>query len=233
MYNSETIIKYIDGELDSKENLEFENNLKSDKDFKIYFNAAIEVDFYLKDKDSQLLRNTIKKVHKKFNKVNLKKDVNNVRKLFPSIKNIYKIAGILIFLIGLTYSLTKVISKKIKSSKNLFSKYYEPYQKNISNRYAGIHMTNIHMAFQAYKNRQYKTAIDYFDKVLSMDSTVLFYKGVASIECGDYITALNSFIQLTGDSTNQYYIQSHWYMALTWLKLNQPENAKRHLKWLI
>jgi len=234
MYDSEKILKYMNGELDDKESNEIKLFLESNKYILEEYQKIDEIELLLKDKESHLFRNAINKVVANFNKMHFaRKNPKNSRTLFPEIKMYYRIAAACLIIIVTVFTTYYLFSVKTQKPENLFSKYYEPYQKSISNRSAANHITTLQLGFQAYKNRNYQTAISYFDKVLSMDSTVLFYKGIASIECGDYISALNSFIQLTGDSSCQYNIQSHWYIALTWLKLEHPENAKSHLKWLI
>jgi tetratricopeptide (TPR) repeat protein len=234
MFDSETIIKYFDGELDPKESEEIKVYLNSNKDLFEKYQLINEIELNLKDKETYILRNTINTIVENYHKMHhIRKNSEKIRSLFPKIKRYYRIAAAFLILVVAVFTINHLLSKSSQKPKNLFTKYYEPYQKNISNRSAANHINTLQLGFQAYKNKKYQTAISYFDKVLSMDSTVLFYKGIASIECGDYITALNSFIQLTGDSTSQYNIQSHWYIALTWLKLDQPANAKPHLNWLM
>jgi len=234
MHNTENIINYLDGELNAKDKNEFNESLSSDKHLYEKYTIVSEIESCLKDNDTHLFRNLILSISKKFHKNQYQKELRRNRS-FQSheIHKLWKVAAVILVFAATIFTVNLLIQRNSNTSERIFDKYYEPYQKNLSNRSAGNHFTNLHLAFQAYKNKQYQEAITFFDKVLSMDSTVLFYKGIASIECGDYITALNSLVQLTGDSTNQYYIQSHWYIALTWLKLDQPENAVPHLTWLV
>jgi tetratricopeptide (TPR) repeat protein len=233
MFDTETIIKYIDGELNYRESREIELYLNSNKQLLEKYKLINEIELNLKDKETYILRNSISTIVENYNKMHQTIKNRKIRSLFPEMKRFYRIAGAFLIIIVAIFTVNYLFSKHPQKPKSLFAKYYEPYQKSISNRSAANHITTLQLGFQAYKNKNYQTAISYFDKVLSMDSTVLFYKGIASIECGDYITALNSFIQLSGDSTSQYNIQSHWYIALTWLKLDRPENAQTHLKWLV
>jgi tetratricopeptide (TPR) repeat protein len=92
------------------------------------------------------------------------------------------------------------------------------------------------MAFQAYENRDFEKAVELFSKVTEADGSILmayFYKGISSIEIGNFTVAVESFEKVLKNPANPYYPQAQWYSALTWLKLNNSENAKLHLSWLI
>ncbi|MGC8802433.1 MAG: tetratricopeptide repeat protein, partial [Bacteroidales bacterium] len=95
----------------------------------------------------------------------------------------------------------------------------------------------VNMAIQAYENKEYYKAITLFSNIETSipDCTLMaaFYKGVSCIEVSDYKNAIQSFTRVINAPYNTYTANAHWYMALTWLKLNNVNESVKHLDWLV
>lgn len=234
--NIEKIIMYLDGDFTSKEIDDFEEQLFYDNSLIEDFIYIKEIEDSLRDTNIEEFKQSLRRVHMAFIEYEyVQNKIDNMKFIVPISRwyhKLYRVAAVFIVIVGLSFILAQILSEHPTRTEKIFSEYYQPFQKNPV-RSIGNHAKNLHLAFDAYDNKQYEVAINYFDKVLTVDSTILFYKGISSVECGRYNMALVSFNQLMGDSTNPYYTHSVWYIALTWLKLNKPENAKPHLKWLI
>jgi tetratricopeptide (TPR) repeat protein len=232
MSNTERVIRYLDGELNPAESIEFEEQLKSDTDLKVKLELVKNIEGSLKDKKVNEFRNTLKVVHRSY--VNNNEDSGKIISLFRN-KALLKIAASIVVLVSVTLSIYKY-SFAPSLSQQLFSEYYSPYQMDIPTRSDGNVVNTLQLAFQSYENKDFNKAVNYFNQVLVSDNTMLiayFYKGVASIEIDDYNSALKSFQKVIDNPSNPYFVQAKWYTSLVWLKLNKPENAKQHLKWLI
>jgi len=237
LYNIEKIIKYLDNDYSEKEIAEFEEQLISDDSLVNDLLYIKDLEEELKDINFEEFVQSLLRVHFAYKEYEyVENHLENLKYMMPSrnkwYQSLFKVAAIFIAILGLTFIITQILSLHPSRTEKIFAQYYQPFQKNPV-RSIENHAKNVHLAFNAYNNKQYQVAINYFDRVLTLDSTILFYKGISSIECGRYQNAIVSFKQLMGDSTNPYYTNSVWYVALTWIKLNKPENAKPHLKWLI
>jgi tetratricopeptide (TPR) repeat protein len=237
--NIERMIMYLDGDLNSKEALEFEELLKYDVALNEEFNFAIELEAYFRDKRGEKFRESFLKAHLLYNEYEyVNQEINKtnpnlfMREVKKSYIRLYKVASILVFFFVSAVIITQLFSINLTRNEKLFAQYYQPYEGHYFNIAVISHIKNLQTAIIAYRDKQYRTAIEYFDKVMDLDNPVIFYKGISSIECKDYNLALNCFSQVLNNPSSPYYAQARWYMALTWLKLDMPDNAKIHLEWL-
>jgi tetratricopeptide (TPR) repeat protein len=126
-----------------------------------------------------------------------------------------------------------------KNYEDIFYQYYQPYPISYQSRNVqdDTNENLIHLAVQAYENKEFYKAITLFSNIETSipDCTLMaaFYKGVACIEISDYKNAIQSFNKVIVAPYNTYTANAHWYIALTWLKLNNVEESKKHLSWLI
>jgi hypothetical protein len=233
---------YLDGDLNSKEALEFEELLKYDAALNEEFNFAIEIEAYFRNKKAKKFRESFLKAHLLYNEyeyVNQEINKTNLNLFMPEVKKLYirlyKVASILISILVFALIITQIFTVNKTRSERIADLYCKPYKAEYLNRLneGEKDLSNSQKAFRAYKNNQYNDAIKYFNKIPNFDTAACFYKGVSYVECGDYMSALNCFMQLIADPGNSYYVHSRWYIALTWLKINKPENAKLHLSWLL
>jgi tetratricopeptide (TPR) repeat protein len=194
-----------------------------------------EIDLYLKDEETAHFRNTLLKVHKEFIDTEIEPVSQKVKPFFRK-GYVFAIAASIAVIIGV-FGVTRLFyNSSVTNFDDIFSQYYKTYQDDFSNRSDQLVVNNFYMAFQAYENRDFEKAVELFSKVTEADGSILmayFYKGISSIEIGNYAVAVESFEKVLKNTSNPYYPQAQWYSALTWLKLNNSENAKQHLSWLI
>jgi TolA-binding protein len=235
MNNTERVIKYLDGELHTTEVLEFEEVLNTNEGLREKLELVNSIEKCLKNREAENFRRTLTVVHNDFVKSNASSNSAKVISLNTR-KVVYWAAASIAILFACISGWLYFSAYSTNPCQQIFSEYYEPYQMDIPTRSDGSIVNNLQMAFQAYESKEYNKAVSFFDVVLSTDNSMLiayFYKGVSCIEIEDYTTALQSFQKVIDYPSNPYYIQAKWYSALTWLKVNKPENAKEHLKWLV
>ncbi len=208
--NIEKIIKYLDGDLTPVEVEEFE--------FQLYTDESLQKDFIIVKEIEDSLRDlvgcgnsdiSLKSVRMAFEESdNLQYGIEKTKLLFPTpnrwYHQLYKVASIIVIVFTTAFILNQILTNRSVNTEKLFAKYYQPFQKEFI-RSSGP----------------------------ECDNTLLFYKAVSNLEYGRYNVALNNFNQLMSQDKNSYYIESSWYVALIWLKLNRPAYAKPYLNWLV
>lgn len=126
-----------------------------------------------------------------------------------------------------------LVAQRKNKAQELFAQYYQPYQLNYQVRSAEVSEINLQQAYQEYDKKNFSQAIALFDKVMRTDNTLQFYKGISNIESGKLNEAVKVLEESLENKSNTYFSQTHWYLSLAFLKLNQPEKAKLHLLWLL
>jgi tetratricopeptide (TPR) repeat protein len=194
-----------------------------------------DIDLYLKDEETAHFRNTLLKVHNDFINTEAGQDSHKVK---PFLRKgyIFAIAASIAIIIGIFGVSRLFYNSSVTNFDDIFSQYYKTYQNDFSTRSDQLVVNNLYLAFQAYESRDYEKAVELFTKVTEADQSMFmayFYKGISSIEIGNYAAAVESFDKVIKYPSNPYYPQAKWYCALTWLKLNNSENARHHLSWLI
>jgi len=220
-----TISKYINGELTGAELAEFEKLLSQDKALNDEVNFHKVVDETL-SKNYQAIKSIDESERLEFegilSKVMGGEIINKpevpssglIRRLWP-LAALAAAAAVLFFMI---------------SSPNLSSvtdQYYFPYQYNpdpILGPNEGI---------KAYENKDYQTALDFFNNNPSGDLKQQFAKGNAEYNLEKYDDAIRSFDEIkekTGNPSFKNY--ANWYLALTHLKKKDKKLAIKRLKEL-
>lgn len=129
---------------------------------------------------------------------------------------------------GLTYYL----EYENRSPETLFTAYFEPYpniiapvQRSASGQQAGE-------AMQFYEAGQYAQAITVFDRLISQEpenAGLTFYRGVCYLGNNQPEKAATDFQTVIQSEDNPFLQASHWYLGLSYLKLSNTEEAKKHL----
>ena len=194
-----------------------------------------DIDLYLKDGETGHFRNTLLKVHNEYIDAEIEQGSNKTKSFFRK-GYIYAIAASIAVIIGVFGVSRLFYNSSATNFDDIFSQYYKIYQDDFTTRSDQVVVNNLYLAFQAYETHDYEKAVELFSKVTEVDESMLmayFYKGISCIEIGNYAVAVESFEKVTKNPSNPYYPQAQWYCALTWLKLNNSENARQHLSWLI
>ncbi len=94
---------------------------------------------------------------------------------------------------------------------------------------------NLEAALSSYEEKDFATAESLFSKYLSKTPTdfdAYFLKGISLMETGAFDEAVTVFKTIRINSVN-HYEDATWFLALTYLKKNQKDDAKLILKELI
>jgi hypothetical protein len=236
--NIETIIKYINGDLVKEDISDIYMQLSKYKSFTEYFVTVIEIEDSLKDNNLEEFIQTLRKVHVAYKKSEFesshKAGVNfSLPARSSRFRRWYKVAAFVLAILGLIFAMHHIINQKTTKNEKLFSQYYSPYNLNANYRSAGENNKSLQKAYDAYAKKDFRLANEYFNKLDELNSSVLFYKAISYIECGKLDQAADCLEKELKNSESIFKAQSHWYLALTFLKLNQSENACTHLKWLV
>ncbi len=221
MTPQELISKHIQNSLTPDEQIEFDRLLKSDIDFKK------EVDFHetlkkvTEDKDDRDFRSLLSEIE-----VN-PKPITKKR----SVKWWYLAASIIVIL-GLTYFLTNRLSP---SNEVLFAQYFEPYR-NVTQPVVRSEVNeNLKaLAFNSYENAKFEKALELFDQMLANteDPVILFYKSNVLLQLDQAEMAIPILTKDTA-TTDSFSEKRYWYLALAYLKTNNPQKAKTTLELLL
>ncbi len=214
---SETIQKYLAGELTAKEVAKFEDLIREHSE--------------LQD-EIQLYRKVSGAITDPFLE-NFKKDLNNIHNqnfgsqidliVKPS-KHWYLVAAL--FLILITVGSVFLFKNNETNPQIAFSKYYQPMVADCSR---GSLDETYGLAIQAFNNKNYNLAFVQFEKITTLDIenySAKLYLGVCGIELEKYSIAETQF-KLIIESHDPFYIQdAEWYLALLYLKIEEVEKAK-------
>lgn len=213
MSKIDLIDKYFSNSLSPKEQLKFNELMKSDEKFKKEFD-------FQKDLQEVISSNQRK---------DLKKVLQNFEQEKPAAKlfNIYKewlVAASIIIIIGLGFVFVK--SNFYPSEEKLFAQNYEPYRNIALPIERGESSNTIeHSAFVAYENGNYHKAINLFNSVTNGNEPYIqFYKAMCFMSLNKSKEAIAILKTVTG-SENRFNEIAIWYLALAYLNTGETDEA--------
>ena len=223
------IERYFNNSLSDKELVLFEEKLASDSLF------AKEVQQFGVVLDA-LKKARVKKLKAQF--ISYEKEYNSSGKRF-NFRNLNRrkaTVSLVFWVLLIGFSIQTSLYFSTKSSSNhdeLFVNYFEVYPNVISPVKRTNNDQNIVLnAMNYYDAENYISAIEAFDKILlNSDSRneILFYKALALMTEGDYLTAQTQF-ELMNIESGVFVNQRNWYLSLVLLKLEKFTKAKELLK---
>ena len=221
------IARYLSSTMTVEERTQFESELKQNPALQADFDFAKEVIVAIKDTDNRNFRNAIGSI------INEKSEQHTILRIIN--RPLYKWVAGVILLISISFFISWHFLTPRNSYDRLFAQYYQTYPLDFMNRSDGNVLSNLYMAFTAYQERNYTESLTLFNKVIETDSTLVvayFYRGISCIETNNLPLAITSFNKVLHFEQNSYAPQSHWYSALTYVRLKDKDNAMAHLKWL-
>lgn len=222
MSKRDEILKYLDGEMSPDQRSEFEDRLKSDSEMKKMYDLL------------KLIYKTI--------------DIDNEKDLSEKVNNAYekhiRIRRLKVYLY--TVSAAAVVAllvvfyfsyfNQAVSTQELFSQNYQPYKIENTIRGKISEKGQFEKAIEQYESGDYKDALNTLSS-LSGDSTdqriVSFISGQIYLATGDCKEAITSFNICLADSKCSLSEHAQWYLALSYLKCDQIENAKKEFNIVI
>jgi tetratricopeptide (TPR) repeat protein len=220
------IEKYLMNEMSVREQIEFEESLRTNPDLMKEF----------------LLRRRINDAITEDDILNLRQNLNHIfnpqtSKLNKRIYVYSAAAAILVFVIvlsGIFLHQDKQIEKN-----SLFAAHYSVYPAMMSFRSLSDQNDTtklMYEAFNYYNEREYDSAAVYFKMVLEKDATNTmsqFYLSVCEIENNNLIEAEEYLSDLIQKKNHIFWEQSNWYLALVYLKQNEFDRATSVLRKVV
>lgn len=213
---------YLDNKLSSEEKNNFEERLKSDKDFTreveehaMLFNSFDEI-----QAQELLLR---------FG--NIEQELEGGKENQFGFPVYLKWAAALAVLAVLSLVVYLNISN---SNKDLFLAYYTTYpnvESPVSRSDAGGEAV-----WRLYERGDYKQAYQLFEQALENDGADIasrFYLGICALEINKLTVAEEAFAKVASDKEGAYFEQAQWYLALTYLKAGKQDAAIQRLEEII
>ncbi len=210
----EFIESYLNGELNRKEQSEFEKLLESDPKFREDFILSKELHEAMTDNDAVEVEQIMEKIIKKHKKVPL------------STGKKWKFGLLFLVALGLLcliYLLT--INNTEPAAKSLYASYYEPYAAYGINR--ELHENKADLALLAYAEKNYKGAAVLYEELQSKTQKDAFYYAMTLMASGKMEDAISAFQVTKNDS--DWRAQSLWYQSLALLNLDKTNEAKEKL----
>ena len=225
MLDKEYLINaYFENRLSEIERERFNDLLKTDDEFQEQFNFEKE------------LQNSLRLEHRKELKTFLREAdaKSNQSQRLPFNKKVWLVAASVVILLVSSFWIINNNSNN-PTVENLYASYYQPYENVVYSIERGTRVDDLtSRAFLAYEQSDYRLAAKLFQQ-LSEEVTldyIDFYQGIAMMELGENeksISYLNHYLK----SENPLSDRALWYLALNYLKLNNIDEAKKHLDRLI
>ena len=223
----ELIEAYLDGTLSEREQLEFEENLKKDPELMKEYLLRKNINEAISEVDVLELRNKLNEIGSSENKI--KRLCKN-----PFVFSSAAAAVILLFVI----SWSVFFSSEDISTGEVFNTYYTKYPVLTCNRsFSNENLKDkiLVNGFNAYEKSFYIEAKDYFNQVLIMDNSnkmARFYYSICEIELNNLDNSEKLLKELTYKNNHIFWEQSHWYLALVYLKQEKIDKASEILTFI-
>ncbi len=221
--------RYFSRSLDRREQLNLENQLKTDTRleelFGEYRNLRKGIDYSI----MKTLKEELQTLEASLPEVQIEPRYK-IQGKKPTIGRRFVLLKVAAIVMLIAVSAVVVFQLNQPSSpQDLFTQHFEPYPNEFISAKRGddIAADPIVQAFQAYDNQNYNAAIDGFTKILDEETNVmvLFYLGNAQLaqnESQAAIATFELFLEISQDSV----IEAKWYLAMSYLKENRTVEAK-------
>lgn len=219
-----TIQKYLDHELSEKEMTRFEKDLDMNPELQADVNLFQEVDEALADTEVLDFRNQLKDLRKESGQSSRGNNMH-IRMTRP-----WHYAATAAIALLLAIGLATVLDRPL-SNKDLFKKYYKPYEVALINRSNDAELgLMLRHAQQLYQQGEYDEAVVYFEKVLEHQPDQVatnLYTGISYLEMDRYHKAENSLNKVVEHNDNLYVDQAQWYLGFCYLATDETKLAQR------
>ncbi|MEP0265919.1 hypothetical protein [Dokdonia sp.] len=121
------------------------------------------------------------------------------------------------------------------STESLYAHYFEPYKNVVQPIVRGeVVKTTKALAFMAYDDGDYTKAIKHINDLLEEkpEAILALYKANAQLQIDQTEAAIET-LESHVEKTDTIYAQAQWYLALSYLKLDNKATAKSHLNILL
>ncbi len=223
MDNKELIQRHFLNELSDQEEQDFKELLKNDKDFKQEFTFQENLKKVIKVEERSRLKAKLNKFEQGINQDN----VSFAR------WNPWMVAASAILLIAAGWLSYSTLFNT--NYDNLYAANYKEYPNTVYAITRGDSIETLERkAFAAYDSGDYVHAINYFKNLTKNDNLdyVDFYLAQVYLKSDSIQKSIVLFKKVIG-SNKQFVEESNWYLALAYLKLEDINNATKHLKMTV
>ena len=220
MNDFDLIEKYFEYSLTPKEQVEFNDQLQNNEEFKKEF----------------LFQKDLKKAISLNQREELKLDLQQFEKEFQEksnkgfLFNKWLIAASVALLIGFGFWFAK--DTYYPSNEQLFAQNFKPYRNIVQPIVRGENPKTIeHSAFVAYENKDYHKAINLFNSVNNPNEPYIqFYKAMSLLSLNKTDDAIQILLPVavekrSSSSSKNFSEMANWYLALAYLKNGNSEKA--------
>jgi tetratricopeptide (TPR) repeat protein len=221
---SRYVDRYLDGVMEAEEKIWFEKELDGNNDLQSELSFQKKISGALADKDALDLSVQLDNIHSKAYKP-WSRSINVPGQSRRSIFILGSIAASVVILMAIWLN----YSKKNISGAELYAEYYQPAEINMSFRTAeDIIDSDLRSAMLLYKNKDYTSAIQLFERILSSDPSRIglnLYSGISYMELSHYDKANENFQKIIDHKANAFIESAQWYLGLCYLKTGDVDKA--------
>ena len=213
------IDRYLSGEMEADECKQFEQELKSNIRLAKEFRLSQEIDRMLTDEEMIDFGRKLADVHRR------RAAQRGVRFSLRKFHKRWYYAAASIVLVVITAGMLYFLFPGRFTNEKIFSMYYSSDQVMSATRSGNNHLFD---AVYKFQQKDYEGALVLFEEILAADTAniaVRFYSGVAKIETERYDEAISTFRAIIRHHDNLYIEHATWFLALTYLKNIQTDEA--------
>jgi tetratricopeptide (TPR) repeat protein len=212
------LVNYLDRTLEEREMREIEELINTDIEVRSqwqFMQLAVEAVEYV------ALNDQVAAVKEQFRTIHPVEVINEPRRgVRVMMRNIYKVAACLLFLVVATVAYKFISTSAI----HVYKQSFIPYTLGTSRGSSAINEIE-----QAYRNKNWNQVLTEFDKVTEKDNKTLFLAGMANMQLQQYAAAGKLFEQVlthnakTGD--DYFQDEAQYYLAMSYLANGQAKEA--------
>lgn len=224
----ELIEQYLEGDLSGQARLDFEQEMKTNEALTVEVELHREVRDAILDEKEVELEQTLKNIGDEYRQSDSGQSAQGTR---LGRRQFLMIAASVVLLAVVGWFAISQFSSS-STPEQLFKQHFAPYEVPANMRGKNVPESELQAALASYKDGDFKSAIsklEGLEKKYGIDEQVLFYRAVSELAVGKSQVAKGLFEQVITIPDNQSTVQSQWYLALCWLQMGEPENAKRFL----
>lgn len=225
MKKTRTIETYLDGSMSEKERKKTDALLANNEEFSSEMELYRSINESISDDEVFDFRNNIITLFHNKKKIEVQAKPPIMRYLK------YPVAATIIALIG--FSLFQLLN--LKGPEELYSLYYAPYQTDIATRSVINSSDKTQLSYILYQEGNYEVSFDMLSNYLSEnldDLTARFYFALNAIELNKNEIAISELMALEEHTVSPFSLHAKWYLSLLYLKSDQIEEARKHLRQL-
>jgi len=227
MDKEQLLYRYFSNDLAPEQEEQFNELLATDSEFKEQFNFENDLQKVIRNKNAKELKRKL---------VDFERDISQntpVRTLPRRKFQNWAIAASVALLVGLGWF--GYNNFLVTDYEDLYNDNFQLYPNTVYAITRGDTVESLERkAFAAYEYGDFEAALADFNKIADTDKQPYldFYKAQSYLHLGNLVEAKDLFEKTISEDT-QFAAESHWYLALAYLKEKDKANAALHLKQLI